>query len=196
MNIAFEGVDGTGKSTSAKNAFHGDVFYNIGKATYNDLCTHKDENAGVDFAFDRIDWLTHLVYRLALPDYEWNDAKIRTVFAMPDTHLVIKIHKHFDYVTDELYNEKQLQAVNNAYYMFAYFLRSLNSSMAYSLFKTITLIEVECTENSLQQKLIFLSSPVQEIPLPYPAEYPEVNFSDPMLMALLWNEERNRVDKY
>lgn len=192
MNIAFEGVDGTGKSTSTKNSFHSDVFYSIDKATYNDLCTHKDENAGVDFAFDRIDWLTHLVYRLALPDYEWNDARVRTVFAMPDTHLVFKIHKHLEHVTDELYTKEQLLTINNTYCKFAYFLESLNQSMGYTLFKTITLIEVDRAENSFQQNLIFFSSPVQDIPKSHYGE----DFTGSDLMSLLWNEERNRVDEY
>lgn len=142
MFIAFEGPDNVGKSTSAANlSSEGVAVYNVTKDKH--AVMGKDIEPDQVVTYDRIDWFTHMIYRLALPDAEWNDARARTVFAMPDTHLVIKMHRPelADFTADEVVHTP-ISQVNPMYFYFAEFLSSLNRARHYSLFKSISIIEV------------------------------------------------------
>lgn len=144
MLIAFEGPDNTGKSTSAKNLTSFDEnLYNATKASHAHATVAMGGDAGLIQTFDRIDWLTHMVYRLALPDRDWADERPRTVFAMPDTHLVFKIHhpQYADFLADEVVSTP-IALVNPMYYYFADFFMHLNRQREYSLFKSVTILEV------------------------------------------------------
>ena len=143
MLIAFEGPDNTGKSTSAANLSHnGQPIYNATKENHEYALTAGDKD--LVQCFDRIDWFSHMVYRLALPDHDWNDDRPRTVFAMPDTHLVIKLHlpEMAVLITDELYTSGTVALVNPVYSNFASYFMHLNRAQGYSLFRSITVIEV------------------------------------------------------
>lgn len=159
MMIAFEGPDKTGKSTSAKElCYSGVPTYNMNVDNYKRVRESLQGEATITHCFDRIDWLTHLVYRLALPGYEWNDERPRTVFAAPDTHLVFKLHKDASLPTDELYRGGQLAKVNSMYYSWIRWLTELNEDLNYSLYKTISLMEVDLS-NGFSQHMVFCSSP-------------------------------------
>lgn len=145
MFIAFEGPDNTGKSTLAASLATDQVaVYNVTKESHQVYQQMINPEPDLVVTYDRIDWLTHMVYRLALPDREWNDPRVRTVFAMPDTHLVVLLHKpeHADFTADEVV-DTPIGRVNPMYYYFGDFLMNLNRVRNYELFKSITLVEIE-----------------------------------------------------
>lgn len=144
MFIAFEGPDNVGKSTSAKTlAYPGQSFYQATKEMHrvNTEVIHAEKDLVV--TYDRIDWLSHMVYRLALPDRDWKDDRPRTVFAMPETHLVFKLHAAdlADFTADEVV-DTPIKGVNEMYYYQADFLMGLNTLREYSLYKSVTIVEV------------------------------------------------------
>lgn len=145
MFIAFEGPDDVGKSTSAKRLdAAGQPDYNATKAMHAANVAERCQDETLPHTYDRIDWFSHMVYRLALPDREWNDDRPRTVFAMPDTHLVVRVHapELADFTADEVV-DTPIAKVNPMYYYFAdYFLR-LNKAQQHALFKSVTIIEVQ-----------------------------------------------------
>lgn len=165
MLIAFEGPDNVGKSTSATTLSAMPPIYNATKENHAAAQLLVGAEKGTIECFDRIDWLTHMVYRLALPDHEWNDARVRTVFAMPDTHLVIKVH-HESTVpqddTEEGYAAGKPHRVNSMYRHYAHFLMSANELMDFALFKTISLVKVynNLGTGEYMQRLMEFSSPV------------------------------------
>lgn len=144
MFIAFEGPDNVGKSTSATKLAHdGVAVYNATKPAHHGYQLLGFAESELPVTYDRIDWFSHMVYRLALPDREWNDERPRTVFAMPDTHLVVFTHhpQLAEFTADEVV-DTPIGKVNPMYYYFGdYFLR-LNQQTDFSLFKSVTLIEV------------------------------------------------------
>lgn len=166
MLIAFEGPDEVGKSTSAAalTSFDSHI-YNATKLN------HKLAQQAIGVAddslvqtFDRIDWLSHMVYRLALPTHEWNDDRPRTVFAMPDTHLVLKMHQPGSIIEapDEPgYNPDKVAAANEMYFYQVDFLMNLNRVKDYRLFKTVSIIEVvnDQQAGTFQQHLVAFDSP-------------------------------------
>lgn len=192
MLIAFEGPDNVGKSTSA-NALHhsGTAPYNMTKESYEAARNIDRSEVGLVTAFDRIDWLTHMAYRLALPDHEWNDARIRTVFAMPDTHLVFKLHSPLTVPSsdaEEGYSDGKPSEVNDMYIHLAAMLAAINEARGFSLFKTVTIMEVVNTEHGFNQSIIDFSSPV------YPWGTAEAGLvrDDQGLLELLHNESQRR----
>jgi hypothetical protein len=165
MFIAFEGPDNVGKSTSAAALAHsGEAIYNATKENHAEAVSDPAVLPETVVTFDRIDWFSHMVYRLSLPGHEWNDDRPRTVFAMPDTHLVIKLHRPdlAPLIDDELYETGKLAEVNPMYYSFGDFFMGLNEEREYALFKTVSLVEVSNDPRNLSfsQKLISFSSPV------------------------------------
>lgn len=143
MFIAFDGPDKTGKSTSAGLlSTTGGAFYNATKEMHEENRNRFGSDDVV--TYDRIDWLTHMVYRLAMPTHEWNDARVRTVFAMPDTHLVIKIHEgdSANIIKDELYEKGALKEVNQSYMTTATYLMMMNHVMEFKLFRDISVVVV------------------------------------------------------
>lgn len=161
MFIAFEGPDNVGKSTSAANlASDGVAVYNATDEIHKGFHQlNQDEPDGV-ITYDRIDWLTHMVYRLALPDREWNDARVRTVFGMPDTHLVLKLHRPdtANFTADEVV-DTPIARVNPTYWTVVDMLARLNAFSNYSLFKSISMIEVVNTEDSYSQQMVWHDNP-------------------------------------
>lgn len=185
MFIAFEGPDKTGKTTSATNlAASGEAIYNATKDKH--ALMQKDHLASPELpiTYDRIDWLTHMVYRLAMPNHEWNDARVRTVFAMPDTHLVVKIHnpQNVGLITDELY-DGTLARVNEAYYHLTYYIAGLNHLWDYTLFKTASIIEVNHDQETgeFSQELKVFSAPG----FPWGTQYEKLVHDDESLLELL-----------
>lgn len=163
MIIAFDGPDKTGKSTSAAALDStGTARYNMTKAQHDDIMAIREPS--LVYAFDRIDWLTHMVYRLALPGYEWNDERPRTVFTAPDTHLVIKMHTQgmAARIDDELYKGDKISQVNEMYFFTSTWLIETNEQRDFTLFKSISILEVENDpqEGTFSQKLVEFSSPV------------------------------------
>lgn len=160
MFIAFEGPDNVGKSTNAARlAYDGRAIYNVTKEIHDvhRKAIHPEPDQVV--TYDRIDWFSHMVYRLALPDREWNDARVRTVFAMPDTHLVVKIHETdlADFTADEVV-DTPIKPVNEMYYHQAVFYMALNERWEYKLFKSISIMLVHHTEDEYSQRLIAFDS--------------------------------------
>ena len=160
MLIAFEGPDKTGKSTSATKLTYSNLpTYNMTLDNYKRYRDLLKDEATITHCFDRIDWFTHMVYRLALPGYEWNDERPRTVFVAGDVHLVFKLHKPGTIsVKDSLYEDDQLSKVNDMYYQWAKWLVDLNEYVNFSLFKTISIMQVD-TSNGFDQELVLCSSP-------------------------------------
>lgn len=162
MFIAFEGPDNVGKSTAAAKLASDEVaVYNITRDAHLAFAADYTE-PDIVVTYDRIDWLTHMVYRLALPTRNWNDDRPRTVFAMPDTHLVVKLHNP-DTVpsTDEEegYKDGQPLRVNRMYWYFTDFLMNLNRANSYELFKSVSIIEVTNTAQGFSQRLADHDSP-------------------------------------
>jgi hypothetical protein len=176
MLIAFEGPDNVGKSTSAAALdYLGHPIYNLTKAQY-------DQAAGIDAAdadtativstFDRIDWFSHMVYRLAMPDRDWNDDRPRTVFAAPDLHLVIKLHhpEIVRFVKDPLYAlGSPLTRANAMYRDMGFYFSALNASRDFELFKSVSMVEVRNApdEQDYSQRLLGFSSAAVEAPPRY-----------------------------
>jgi hypothetical protein len=162
--IAFEGPDKTGKTSSAVNLSNdGSHNYNVDKAMHTFMQKDIEGQPELVVTYDRIDWFTHMVYRLALPEHEWNDPRVRTVFAMPDTHLVIKVHdrKLAASIDDELYSSGTLETVNDMYLTQADAWVAINVARGFSLFKSISLVEVINHPRSgvFRQSLLAFSSP-------------------------------------
>lgn len=192
MFIAFEGPDNTGKSTSAANLSSDRAgLYNVTKLSHGAMQRFGTEPSMV-VAYDRIDWFSHMVYRLALPDHEWNDERPRTVFAMPDTHLVIKLHhpQLAELIADELYETGTLAKVNPLYYYFSDFFMHLNENRDYALFKTVSMMEVlnDPRHGTFSQRLVAFSSPVMGW-----ADITEEINSDESLLELLRHEDQQRL---
>lgn len=170
MFIAFEGPDNTGKSHSALALdAAGQPDYNATKAMH---AANVAERQGQSLSeqlmphtYDRIDWFTHMVYRLAYPLRDWNDDRPRTVFAMPDTHFVLKMHHPVmvDLIEDieDGIEAGKLAAANEMYFYQFDFLAHLNRHKNYSLFKTMSIIEVanDPRDGSFSQKLVAFDSP-------------------------------------
>ena len=166
MFIAFEGPDNTGKSTSAASLTSFDSpIYNATKANHAGAIQAMGGDLGLVQTFDRIDWFSHMVYRLALPDREWNDERPRTVFSMPDTHLVVKMHhpQLAEFTADEVV-DTPIGKVNPMYYYFADFFMGLNKERGYDMFKSISIMEVMNNPNggTFSQRLKAFDSPVLE----------------------------------
>lgn len=195
MFIAFEGPDKTGKSTSAANlAASGEAIYNVTKDKHALMQADHLAAPELPITYDRIDWLTHMIYRLALPDHEWNDPRVRTVFAMPDTHLVVKLHKRDRAagIQDELYDKGKLASVTRGYAYWTQFLVEYNHAQDFSLFKTVTVLEVtNDLENGggFSQRLVDFSSPVFE----WGSVAERLVHDDESLLELLRHEEQKRI---
>lgn len=167
MLIAFEGPDNVGKSTSATAlSSYDQPIYNATKANYAEaLADHQTMTLDGVITFDRVDWFTHMVYRLAYPQRDWNDDRPRTVFAMPDTHFVLKMHHPVmvDLIEDigDGIEKGKLVAANEMYYYQFDFLMGLNRLKGYALFKTMSIIEVQSDprDGSFSQKLVAFDSP-------------------------------------
>lgn len=192
MIIAFEGPDNVGKTHSAGTLDHtGTARYNMTKGSYEgSLLLHQKEK-GLVSAFDRIDWLTHTVYRLALPTHEWNDPRVRTVFAAPEAHLVFKLH-HPDSVPasdeEEGYADGVPMSVNDMYGHVSHMIMQLNEVRNYSLFKTVTIMEVDTRGGQFKQRIVDFSSPLY----PWGTSHSKIVKDDESLLELLLAEEARR----
>lgn len=156
MLIAFEGPDNTGKSTAAKQLTSFDEpIYNATKTNHAALSMAERSDVDLIGTFDRIDWLSHMVYRLALPDRDWNDDRPRTVFGMPDTHLVFRMHDpaHADFTADEVV-DTPIARVNPVYWWAADAITRLNQFQNYTLFKSVSIIEVANTADGYTQRMM------------------------------------------
>lgn len=166
MLIAFEGPDNVGKSTSASalTSFDSHI-YNATKSNYRRAITALGGDRSLTQTFDRIDWFTHMVYRLAYPERDWNDDRPRTVFAMPDTHFVLKMHSALTVsLIEDLgdgIEKGKLAAANEMYYYQFDFLTQLNRYKGYSLFKTMSIMEVTSDPESdnFTQRMVAFDSP-------------------------------------
>lgn len=167
MFIAFEGPDNVGKSTSALAlSSYDQPIYNATKANYAEaLADHQTMTLDGVITFDRVDWFTHMVYRLAYPQRDWNDDRPRTVFAMPNTHFVLKMHHPVmvDLIEDigDGIEKGKLGAANEMYYYQFDFLMGLNRLKDYSLFRTMSIVEVsnDPRTGEFSQKLVAFDSP-------------------------------------
>lgn len=193
MLIAFEGPDNTGKSHSAQQLSAFPPIYNATKENHAAAQLIVGAQKGLVHCFDRIDWMTHMAYRLALPDHEWNDPRVRTVFAMPDTHLVFKLH-HVGMVPsrddEEGYKEGVPRSVNDMYIHLSRVFMILNEARDYSLFKTITIMEVinDPSDGSFSQRIVDFSSPIY----PWGSVGTRLVHDDASLLEFLYNEESAR----
>ena len=82
---------------------------------------------------------------MALTDKEWNDERVRTVFAAPNAHLVIMTHDEMfmpQEDTEEGYELGAPAKVNSMYRLFAETLITANEMGGFSLFKTISVLTV------------------------------------------------------
>lgn len=168
MLIAFEGPDETGKSSSATELSHNHKpHYNATKMSHTLALVAEAEEPFLVRTFDRIDWFTHMIYRLAMPTRDWNDDRPRTVFAMPTTHLVVKLHEPSRAeqiaTTDEPYQKGELVEVNGMYGVGLNFLLHANRLQDFELFKTISVMVVDNDQSgklhSFTQRLLFTDRP-------------------------------------
>lgn len=196
MIIAFEGPDNVGKTYSAKALDHqGIARYNMTKTMYEQAQMFHRMQKGLVTAFDRIDWLTHMTYRLALPGHEWNDPRVRTVFAAPDTHLVFKLHSQETVPAsdaEEGYAEGVPMQVNDMYGHIAHMVMQLNEVRNFSLFKTVTIMEVSHRTDEdhagFYQRVTEFSSPLY----PWGSRHAKLVRDEDSLLELLLHEEANR----
>lgn len=196
MIIAFEGPDNVGKSTVAKTLGHLDaVHYNMTDVSYRDALQDEQQEPDLVTTFDRIDWLTHMVYRLGMPGYEWNDARIRTVFAAPQAHLVVMQHhpdnflKAEDSVNNgEVYLKDSIQYVNSMYGSLISSLIDINENTDFSLYKSITTLEVSRVGGYTFRCMDF-SSPVHRLT----NKYKDTITTPTHLMGLLYREEQHQL---
>ncbi|QDP44100.1 AAA-ATPase [Microbacterium phage McGalleon] len=185
MFIAFEGPDEVGKTTLSTELAHDHkAIYNATKENYRLALDEYRDEPDLVVTFDRIDWLTHMMYRLAMPDKEWNDERIRTVFAMPETHLVLSVHQP-DLVPEaegENYTELHSTKVNQAYYHFLDILAGLNKAWNYSLWKSVTAFEISRNEDgSFFRQLRVFDAPG----FPWGSSYENLVTDGPSLLELL-----------
>lgn len=172
MFIAFEGPDNVGKSHSALALdCAGMPDYNVTKKMHEanraDWLGHKGDATRdpTPHTYDRVDWFSHMVYRLAYPQRDWNDDRPRTVFAMPDTHFVLKMHHPVmvDLIedVDDGIGKGTLGSANEMYFYQFDFLMGLNRMRDYSLFRTMSIMEVanDPRDGSFSQKLVAFDSP-------------------------------------
>lgn len=166
MFIAFEGPDNVGKSTSAaKLSSFTTTIYNATKQNHKAAQAVMRATPDLVQTFDRIDWFSHLVYRLAYPLRDWNDDRPRTVFAMPDTHFILKIHHPL--MVDAIEDQEDgidagtLGAANEMYLYQFDFLMGLNRKKDYALFKTMGIMEVwnDMRAGTFSQRLVSFESP-------------------------------------
>lgn len=192
MFIAFEGPDETGKTTSATNLSHDHKpIYNATKENHSAAQAEYSTEQDLVVTFDRIDWLTHLMYRLSMPDREWNDARVRTVFAMPDTHLVLKTHRLTPEgqlasrveAVGEGYEPGDLDTVTQTYYYTMDNIAGLNHMRDYNLFKTVSIMEVynDPKTGLFEQNLVLFSAPG----FPWGSAYEPLVKDDETLLELL-----------
>lgn len=168
MIVAIEGADKTGKSTLAASlAIDGSVRYNCTKEHY-DIMKDKMSNSDEILVYDRVDWLTHMVYRLALPGYEWNDPRVRTVFTMPDAHLIIKIHtnRSASIARDELYNDPM--SIHNINEMYKLVIESIErhiETMLVPPVRSLTVIGVDSDPeiNRFTQSIVMFYSSAERL---------------------------------
>lgn len=163
MFIAFEGPDEVGKSTSAKAlSTVGEPIYNITRQQYMTYPKDVAQSSDTVVTFDRIDWLTHLVYRLAMPHKDWNDDRIRTVFGMPETNLILKMHHPSHtaiHAHGEGYDDSAIALVNELYWYEVDFLMRWNKSQGYSLFRSVGVVQVINDQHgSFEQQLVAFDS--------------------------------------
>ena len=196
MLIAFEGPHGTGKTYGADKLSGGAALHNIDEATYRLAQPMYDQEKGVVTCFDQVGWISHMVDRLARPaSHPWGQGHPGfTVFAMPDTHLVIKLFDRYSApgsLPDKGYASGEPDAVNTAYAYQAHNLMAMNEASGYSLFKTITLLGNYKDKLSGQSRLrvIEFSSPLH--PWWGSAQTRLVN-DDLSLLDLLMVEEASR----
>lgn len=161
MIIAFEGPDKVGKSTTADTLSSiGESVYNLTEAEYRDIQGIE----GTVETVDRVSWITHMVYRLALPHFEWDShTEGYPVFSMPDTHLVFKTHDvTFSYLdkvpADVLYTSQESKDINKFYHIYAGQLMRMNEMLNFSLFKSISLVEVKNNGERYSQAVSMVSS--------------------------------------
>lgn len=196
MLIAFEGPDNVGKSTSASalTSFDSHI-YNATRHNYRRAVIEAGEDRSLTQTFDRVDWFSHMVYRLAYPKRDWNDDRPRTVFAMPDTHFVLKMHHPVlvDLIEDldDGIDKGKLGAANEMYYYQFDFLMGLNRMKDYSLFKTMSIVEVanDPRDGSFSQKLVAFESPDNTWSRDIVSLHRAVN-SDQSLLEFLREEDR------
>ncbi|WNT45216.1 thymidylate kinase [Microbacterium phage Blage] len=185
MLIAFEGPDEVGKTTLSTELSHNhSPIYNATKENYAAVLADLAGEPEVVQTFDRIDWMTHMMYRLAMPDKEWNDARVRTVFAMPETHLVLSVHQPnlVPEAEGENYTEQHSSKVNQAYYHFLDILAGLNKSWDYSLWKSVTAFEVTHNpDGSFDRQLRVFDAPG----FPWGSQYETLVHDSPSLLELL-----------
>lgn len=168
MLIAFEGPDNVGKSHSAATLTSFDSpIYNATKINHRLAVRAIGGDNDLIQTFDRVDWFTHMVYRLAYPERDWNDDRPRTVFAMPDTHFVLKMHHPLmvDAIEDlgDGIAAGTLAAANEMYFYQFEFLTRLNEYKQFALFKTMSIMEVanDPKAGTFHQKLVAFSSPYE-----------------------------------
>lgn len=169
MFIAFEGPDNVGKSTSAQRLdCAGQPDYQVTKIKHAQNVADWQGDSLMPHTYDRISWFSHMVYRLALPEREWHDAAIRTVFGMPDTHLVVKLFKPdtvIDYEVTDIdtrtgrETHTPIGRVNPAYWAATDFLMRLNSFQGHNLFRSISIIEVEKDQGCYLQRMVAHENP-------------------------------------
>jgi hypothetical protein len=193
MFIAFEGPDNVGKSTAAREldaAAQPD--YQITREVHLQNVADQEPGTLMPTCYDRIDWFSHMVYRLALPDRDWNDDRPRTVFAMPETHLVIRLHHpdFADFKADEVV-DTPIAKVNPMYYWFGDHFMALNKQLDYSLFRTVSFVEVKHNQETgeFSQTLAMYDSPV----IAWDDALSRVIDSNMALLDLLQEDERQRL---
>lgn len=165
MLIAFEGADNVGRSSAADKLSGGHAIKYADKESYEEAQELAKTTKGITQCFDRIGWLSHLVYSMALPEFQEQYLPKFGVFAMPDVHLVFKIYKPgYEPMLepgDGLESDTPA-IVNQTYRSFAHTFMALNEARGYSLFKTVSIMEVftEPLSGAVQQKLVEYSTPL------------------------------------
>lgn len=184
MLVAFEGPTNVGKTFAADKLSGGQSIRGADRAMYKSAQELVKKHPGTVMCFDEVAWFSYLTRSLAWP--AGHDYPISPVFAMPDTHLVFKLYKH------GLAPEgSALEALNQVYTNTAHSLMALNESREYTLFKSVTIMEVSTSplDGGRQQEVMEFSSPLHPW---WGTTQTRLVHDDLSLLDLLLTEEANR----
>lgn len=164
MLIAFEGPAGVGKTFAANKLSGNNAIPNAIEPVYKTAQELAETEKGIAQCFDRVNWISRLIDRATFPNEPAQFIET-SVFAMPDTHLVFKIFKRgyeFSDSSSGTLSREDAIMLNDVYRLMANSILSLNELQNYSLFKSVTIMEVYTSPlgTKSSQRVIEYSSPL------------------------------------
>lgn len=154
MLIAFEGPHHESNTISANRLGGGQSIPKAVPKVYEEARAVMAENKGIVQCFDGIGWLSALACTMVGHEAGYNVSEPHQMFVMPDTHLVFALSRH---------NNPGDSPLNRVYTNLAHTFMALNERQAYTLFRTVTIVEYFTDPISQAQRMgvAEFSSPLQ-----------------------------------